>query len=220
MLYSFLKLASYIVFKFFFNLKINGRTNIPKKGGAILASNHASYSDILLIGCGIWRRLKYVAKAEMFRGFFLRFFWTYMGGIPVTRGGMNRDAFKRIIDQVEKGNLVVIFPEGTRSVDGRLKDARPGIGMLVAISGVKVIPTYISGSDKVLRRGSNKITICPVSVTYGEPIDFSEIIKKCEGKELYQKISVEIMARIDDLRIKNQCQNPPADRESDKISLK
>ncbi len=138
----------------------------------------------------------------------------------MTRGGMNRDSFKKIIDQVEKGNLVVIFPEGTRSVDGRLNDARPGIGMLVALSGAKVIPTYISGSDRLLRRGSKKITICPVSVSYGEPIDFSEIIKKFEGKELYQKISVEIMARIDDLRIKCQGQNVPADRDSDKVSLK
>ncbi|MHB8483009.1 MAG: lysophospholipid acyltransferase family protein [Nitrospiria bacterium] len=221
MLYGALHLLSFIVFKLFFNLKVEGRQNIPKKGGAILASNHASYADILLIGCGIWRRLRYVAKAELFKSFFSRVIWTYLGGIPINRRGVNRDSFKKIIDQVEKkGNLVVIFPEGTRSTDGHLKEAKMGIGMLVYLSGATVIPTYISGSDRVLPSGSRKIRIHPVAVTYGEPVDFNDLVKQCEGKELYQKISSRIMERIHEIKIKKQVEISQTVADSERVSLK
>ncbi len=221
MLYAVLHLFSFIIFKLFFNLKVEGRQNIPKKGGAILASNHASLADTLLIGCGIWRRLRYVAKAEIFKKFLSRVFWTNLGGIPINRRGVNRDSFKKIIDQVEKkGNLVVIFPEGTRSTDGHLKEAKMGIGMLVSLSGAKVIPTYISGSEKVLPAHSRRIKIHPVSVTYGEPIDFSDLAKQWEGKELYQRISFRIMERIHELKTKKQDEILQTVADSKRISLK
>ncbi|MBI1821453.1 MAG: 1-acyl-sn-glycerol-3-phosphate acyltransferase [Nitrospirae bacterium] len=221
MLYAVLHLFSFIIFKLFFNLKVEGRQNIPKKGGAILASNHASYADILLIGCGIWRRLRYVAKAEIFKKFLSRGIWTYLGGIPINRRGVNRDSFKKIIDQVEKkGNLVVIFPEGTRSTDGHLKEAKMGIGMLVSLSGAKVIPTYISGSEKVLPVHSRRIKIHPVSVTYGEPIDFSDLSRQWEGKELYQRISLRIMERIHELKTKKQDEILQTVADLKRISLK
>ena len=220
MLYAVLHLFSFIIFKLFFNLKVEGRQNIPRKGGAILASNHASYADVLLIGCGIWRRLRYVAKAEIFENFFSRVIWTSLGGIPINRRGVNRNSFKKIIDQVEKKrNLVVIFPEGTRSTDGLLKEAKMGIGMLVSLSGAKVIPAYISGSEKVLPVHSRRIKIHPVSVTYGEPVDFSDLPRQWEGKELYQRISSRIMESIHELK-KKQDEISQTVADSKRISLK
>jgi 1-acyl-sn-glycerol-3-phosphate acyltransferase len=203
-LYRILHLLSFVIFKFFFNLKVTGRHHIPRREGAILASNHASYADILLIGCGIWRRLRYVAKAEMFRGFLVRTLWRYLGGIPINRRGVPRESFKKIFEQIEKGNLVVIFPEGTRSSNGELKEAKLGVGMIAAMSGAKIIPTYISGSDRVLPAHSKKIRIHPISVNYGAPIDFSDLKQTLEGKELYQAISQRIMEKIHDLKVKSQ----------------
>lgn len=203
-LYRILHLLSFFTFKFFFNLKVTGRHHIPRRGGAILASNHASYADILLIGCGIWRRLRYVAKAEMFKGLLIRTLWRYLGGIPINRRGVPRESFKKIFEQIEKGNLVVIFPEGTRSSNGELKEAKLGVGMIAAMSGAKIIPTYISGSDRVLPAYSGKVRIHPVSVTYGAPVDFSDLMKTLEGKELYQAISRRIMGKIHDLKVRSQ----------------
>jgi 1-acyl-sn-glycerol-3-phosphate acyltransferase len=217
-LYRIIHLLSFVTFKFFFNLKVTGRYHIPRRGGAILASNHASYADILLIGCGIWRRLRYVAKAEMFKGFLIRTLWRYLGGIPINRRGVPRESFKKIFEQIEKGNLVVIFPEGTRSSDGELREAKLGVGMIAALSGAKIIPTYISGSDRVLPAHSKKIRIHPVSVHYGTPVDFSDLLKTLEGKELYQAISSRIMEKINDLKLKNQGNNHSEREEKEKTA--
>lgn len=212
-LYRILQAISFVIFKLFFNLKITGRHHIPRNGGAILASNHASYADILLIGCGIKRRLRYVAKAEMFKGFLVKALWIYLGGIPVNRRGASRETFKKIFDQVDQGNLVVVFPEGTRSSDGELKQAKLGIGMMVAMSGSRVIPTYISGSDRVLPSHSMKVKFHPVSVNYGPEVDFSDLMGKFEGKELYQQISQRIMDRIQGLKVKTKVHSTDASRE-------
>ncbi|MBI1824265.1 MAG: 1-acyl-sn-glycerol-3-phosphate acyltransferase [Nitrospirae bacterium] len=200
-LYRILQLIFLVIFKLFFKLKITGLEHIPRKGGAILASNHASYADILLIGIGLRRRLRYVAKAEMFKKSFVRALWTYLGGIPIRRHGVPRESFKRIFEQIDRGNLVVVFPEGTRSKDGVMKDPKLGIGMMVALSGARIIPTYISGSNRILPSHSRKLKIHPVGVTYGEPIDFSDLMKKFEGKELYQEISRRVMEKIQNLKV-------------------
>ncbi|MFI5303401.1 MAG: lysophospholipid acyltransferase family protein [Nitrospiria bacterium] len=201
-LYRILQAISYVIFKIFFKLKVAGRQYVPRKGGAILASNHSSYADILLIGCALRRRLRYVAKAEMFNGFFIRALWLYLGGIPIKRRGVPRESFKRIFDQLNRGSLVVVFPEGTRSSDGELKSAKLGIGMMAVLSEARIIPTYISGSDQVLPSHSRKIKFHPVSVTYGPPVDYSDLMKKFEGKELYQAISQRIMEKIQELKLK------------------
>lgn len=200
MLYAVFHVLSSAVFRLFFGFKVYGRENVPKKGGAILASNHCSYADILLIGCGIYRRLKYVAKAELFQKTFSRILWTRLGGIPLNRGGVNRDSFKKIIEALQAGSLVVIYPEGTRSETGKLGPPKWGIGMLVALSGVPVIPTYIYGSHKVLPAGTKRIHFHPVSVTYGKPMDFTSLTGRIAGKELYQEISRRIMDRIGELK--------------------
>jgi len=203
-LYRILHVLSFLVFKLFFHLKVTGRSHIPRRGGAILASNHASYADILLIGCGIFRRLRYVAKAELFKGFIWRTVWRYLGGIPINRRGVSSESFKKIFDLINEGHLVVIFPEGTRSTTGELREGKLGIGMIAAMSGAKVIPTYISGSSQVLRAHSRKIRRHPVSVTYGKPVEFSDLIRTKEGKELYQAISQRIMERSQELKAKSE----------------
>jgi len=205
-LYRILQIVFFVIFKFFFNLEVKGKRHIPGKGGAILASNHASYADILLIGCGIRRRLRYVAKAEMFRSVWSRILWTHLGGIPINRRGVSGESFRQIFNHLLKGHLVVIFPEGTRSKDEHLKDGKMGIGMIAAMSGAKIIPTYISGSGRVLPAQSTKVSRHPVRVTYGTPVEFRDLMHQFEGKELYQAISRRIMEKIRELKEREENQ--------------
>jgi 1-acyl-sn-glycerol-3-phosphate acyltransferase len=200
-LYRFLQAVFFLIFKVFFKLKISGRHHVPAHGGAILASNHASYSDILLIGCGLKRRLRYVAKAELFKSFFFRLLWIYLGGIPIKRSGVPLESFKRIQRETDRGRLIVVFPEGTRSRDGHLRKPKLGIGMMVALSKVPVIPVYISGSGQVLAPHSRRIRVHPVAVSYGPPVPVADLTERLEGKELYEALSARIMDKIDQLRL-------------------
>jgi 1-acyl-sn-glycerol-3-phosphate acyltransferase len=141
-----------------------------------------------------------VAKAEMFKSAWIKILWTYLGGIPIKRHGVPRESFKKIFEQIDEGNLVVVFPEGTRSTDGVIREPKLGIGMMAALSGTRIIPTYISGSHRILPTHSRKLKIHPVSVTYGAPVDYSDLMKKYEGKELYQAISSRVMEKIQHLK--------------------
>ena len=183
MIYAILRLLSIVVFKLFFSLKVEGRQNIPEKGGAILASNHASYTDVLLIGCGIGRHLKYVAKAELFKKFFSRVIWTYLGGIPINRRGVNLDSFKKIVDEVEKGSLVVIFPEGTRVPYGEKGEIKPGIIALYKMVDAPIIPVSLN-SGRLWPRNSFIKKPGLITVTFHEPIEKGlsreEFVKRLE----------------------------------------
>ena len=112
----------------------------------------------------------------------------------------DRKAFQYAVDLLKAGKAVVIFPEGTRSPDGNLQVGKPGIGMIVAEAQCPVIPAYIDGTFQVLPMGASWLRLHPVSVTFGEPLDFRQDLKKYQGKELYKHISQTVMDRIAAIR--------------------
>ena len=96
---------------------------------------------------------------------------------------------------------MLLFPEGTRSRDGRLREGKAGVGIIVALSGVKVVPAYIKGSEEVLPRDSKRLRFKKVIVSFGKPIDFTGMIEENRGnKDLYSDISKRIMERIAELK--------------------
>lgn len=159
-----------------------------------MSANHNSYFDIPLLGCALSRRADNIAKRELFNNRIVSAFFRSLGGFPIKRGQADHGAIREAVKRLRAGHLLSFYPEGTRSRDGRLQKGKPGVGMIVAESGVLVVPAFIQGTAPV--RIFRQVTIC-----FGKPIDFSEQIinARKEGmnqKILYGTISAGIMVGI------------------------
>ncbi|UCD95087.1 MAG: 1-acyl-sn-glycerol-3-phosphate acyltransferase [Candidatus Zixiibacteriota bacterium] len=174
---------------------INGHF-IPKSGSFILACNHISYSDPVLIGSNINRLIHFMAKKELFRNRLFGAIIRATKAHPIRRG-MDRESLGVALEILKSGQGLLIFPEGTRSRDGNFLPAKPGIGMVVVLSGVPVIPAYIHGSDKKgsCLRGKERLALI-----FGKPLGSDEISVYGDGKEAYRRLSADIMARIAKLK--------------------
>ena len=182
-----------------FRLKVSGQHHIPKTGGVLIAANHASYLDIPILGCGVPRRASYMGRMDLFPGP-VGWLMRYLGWIPIRRERVDRGGFEEAISRIKAGGAVIIYPEGSRTEDGRLQPGKPGVGMIVAATGCPVIPAYLAGTFDAMPPGARRIRLQSVRVTYGEPMDFSALLKELDGeskkKDVYQRISQEIMGRI------------------------
>jgi 1-acyl-sn-glycerol-3-phosphate acyltransferase len=112
---------------------------------------------------------------------------------------VDRKAFGVAVDLLNHGKSVVIFPEGTRTPDGHLQKGKPGIGVIIAEARCPVVPVYISGTFEVLPVGAKWLRCRPVRVVFGAPLEFTQELKRYQGKELYQQINQQVMDRISDL---------------------
>ncbi len=182
-----------------FRLRVAGQHHIPKTGGVLIAANHASYLDIPILGCGMLRRASFMGRLDLFAGP-VGWLMRYLGWIPIRRERVDRGGFEEAISRIKSGGAVIIYPEGSRTEDGRLQPGKPGVGMIVAATGCPVIPAYLAGTFDALPPGAKRIRLRPMRVTYGEPMDFSALLKELDGeskkKDVYQRISQEIMDRI------------------------
>jgi len=118
--YSLLRRVAIVIFKIFFTIKIEGKDNIPRQGGMIFASNHLSYLDPIVLGLLIPRRMNFIAKEELFENFFFRLLIAKLGAFPVKREKVDRTTYQKILDLLKKGEILVFFPEGTRSTNGKI----------------------------------------------------------------------------------------------------
>ncbi len=163
-LYHALRFFVIAAFTLVARVRIRGRDNIPKNGAFILASNHLSWTDIPLIPCHLPRRVVYMAKEEYFVSK-IKWFVRFLGAFPVKRGEGDRQALRAAEAQLKKGNILGIFPEGTRSRTQTMAKAHPGMGMIALRSGVPVVPVAVWGSENVLKKPFARAT-----VSYGTPI--------------------------------------------------
>ncbi len=160
--------------------KVEGLEHIPDSGPAILASNHLAVADSFYKSLVVRRRITYLAKAEYFtgtglKGGFMRWFYTVSGNVPIDRssgdaaeGALN--TAKRLLDE---GRLLGMYPEGTRSPDGRLYKGKTGLARLALDSGVPVIPVAMTGTDTVNPPGTKMWRFGRVTVRIGKPLDFT-----------------------------------------------
>ncbi|MBI3995597.1 MAG: 1-acyl-sn-glycerol-3-phosphate acyltransferase [Nitrospirae bacterium] len=195
MLYAIAHALLKVVGRLLFRVRIIGAEHVPKTGPVLIAPNHVSYLDIPLLGIMIDRPLHFMGKPSLFRGWVGRLYRA-LNGFPIERGPRSRNGLMEAVSRLKQGHCVAMYPEGGRSLSGRLQKPMPGVGLIVAQSGVKVIPAYVAGTDKVLPVGAWMIRIHPVTVYIGEPIDFTDQIQKGDGKELYLRISRAIMEQI------------------------
>ena len=194
--------------RLFLRYRTDGAEHIPRRGGVLFAANHASYADIPLLGCGVPRRVFYVGRANLFPNSVVSWIIRSLGWIPINPERWDRKAFQYVVDMLNAGKAVVIFPEGTRSPDGNLQPGKPGIGMIVAEAQCPVIPVYLDGTFRVLPMGAFWLRPYPVAVRFGKPVDFRHDLERYQGKELYKHISQTVMERIADLKRVGQSGEP------------
>lgn len=178
-------------------LEVKGKDNIPAEKGVIIASNHISYLDPPLIGAALPRRATFMARKRLFTmpilGWFMKRY-----AISVDRGKTLPSTVKGAIMRLKNGELLVMFPEGRRSVTGELTEGKRGIGMIASHSRATVVPTLIIGSNKALPVDAKWLKRAKVFVIFDKPIDLSTI--KGEGNKFYENISQEIMRAIGELK--------------------
>lgn len=192
MLYNFLKPIAFLILKFIFRLKIEGGENLPPEGGVILASNHFSNLDPIVLGVSSFRRLNFLAKEELFKGRLGAWFLKKLGAFPLKREKTDFFALKESLQRLKKGEVLVIFPQGRR-VSLKNSPVRSGVGFLAKTSGVKVVPVKISGTEKILPPGKVFPRLERIRVVFGRPMVFN-LSRKDSVKEISQKIFLAIEA--------------------------
>ena len=187
------------VFRALFGFRVIGREKMLLDGPVLVAANHESFLDPPLIGRAYKEQLIMLARKTLFRGI-VGVLCRSWGAIPVDQERPDMSSLKSIVRQIRKGEKVLIFPEGARTLDGNLGEAQPGVGLIVAKSGAVVQPMRIRGARAALPRGSARLKLERISVTVGDPIRFTaEEIKASKGREGYQKIADRIMGAIAEL---------------------
>jgi cytidylate kinase len=178
----------------------HGLRNVPKTGGVIVASNHASYIDPPAIGstCRM-RTIHFMARDTLFAKPFLGLILRKSGVIPLDRERGDLKAMKTAIQLLQGGAAVALFPEGTRSPDGNLQPPKPGVGFLVAKGNAPVVPVYVHGSYDAWSKGGG-LKRKPITVLFGQLITREEILKLGSGREAYALIGELIMKRIAELK--------------------
>jgi 1-acyl-sn-glycerol-3-phosphate acyltransferase len=171
-LYTAVKIFFRIVFTVYNRLETRGLDRIPRGVPLIVASNHASYIDPPLIGGIFPGRLRYLAKESLFRNPFFGLLIRALGALPVSRYDSRKagSALKLMLNVLAHGESILIFPEGTRSPDGRLQPLEEGAAFLSVKSGIPLLPVYIKGSNLVWPPHKALPRPAKVTVTFGEPI--------------------------------------------------
>lgn len=182
----------------FHRYEVLGREHLPRTGGGLLVANHASFLDPLVVGCATWQQpILFLARNTLFaHSRFLQWWSSAVGTVLVDRERGDIRAIKQALDLVQRGHLLCLFPEGTRTADGRLQPVKAGIGFLIEKSGVPVIPTYIGGTFQAMPRGARWIKACKITVAFGPPITAADCRVFQNERDRHQKIADLVMARI------------------------
>ena len=185
---------------------VKGEDHVPEEGGAILASNHLSFSDSIFLPLVLSRRVTFLAKADYFTGRGIKGrltagFFKGVGQLPVDRSGGERSeaALTMALELLGNGELLGIYPEGTRSPDGRLYRGKTGVARMALEAKVPVIPVAMVGTDRVQPIGKRIPHIRRVGVVLGEPLDFSRYEGMADDRLVLRSITDEIMYALMEL---------------------
>ncbi|MGA6827755.1 lysophospholipid acyltransferase family protein [Nitrospira sp. NS4] len=196
--YGILWVLARTIARLLFRYRIEGE--LPRTGGVLVAANHASYVDIPLLGCGMKRRAWYLGRSDLFPVPVLNGILQSLGWIPLRLGRLDREAFGKAISLIQAGKVVVIFPEGGRTLDGHLRQPKSGIGIIVSQTGCPVVPAYLKGTFDVLPTGAKWLRFRPVTVKLGAPLVFEKghpkEHDKADAKRFYQLVSRTVITQI------------------------
>lgn len=191
-----------LMYSTYFRWRVYHPERVPTTGPVILASNHASFLDPPLVGSGLKRDINYMARETLFRFPIVGSILRSWNAVPVDRDGGGARGLKAILDRLHDGGAIILFPEGTRSRDGKLQPARSGVGLTVIKSNAPAVPVRVFGTFEAYGRHMKFPRPRSVVVKYGQPMLFkalraeAETCSKARLKEIYQQVADEIMAEI------------------------
>ncbi len=180
--------ATRIVVTVLWGLQSFGEKNVPRRGGVILAANHASYLDPVLVGVRVWRPIAFFAKSELFRNWFFGWLISRLYAFPVRQGDADVGAVRQAIARLNEGYALNIFPEGGRTPDGKLQKIQSGVALIARRSGAPVVPVAIVGSFEVWPRRLRLPGSGRVRVMYGQPVDVSNLKADAIARLLTERI--------------------------------
>lgn len=175
-----------------YRVRAIGVRNVPRRGPVVLAPNHFSQMDHFFVGLYLRRKIRFMAKSQLFGPPVLTYIFKHGGVFPVRRGQGDEEAFKTAFTLLDQGEMVLIYAEGGRSRSGRLGEPKPGIGRIALESGVPIVPVAIHGSAAVRRW--KRLRFPKVTVQFGEPISFP--VERRVGRERQAEVAGEIFARV------------------------
>ena len=192
---------SRIVGRLFFRLRVVHRERMLQTGPVILAMNHQSYLDPPLAGITCDRAVYFLARRTLLDVPLVGRLLPKLNVIPVNQEGIDRSALRALIRVLKAGNAALVFPEGSRTVDGSLQPAEPGLGLVIAKTLAPVVPMRIFGAREALPRGGGRLRLVPITIVIGEPILFSAADLELSGKNLYVELSGRVMKAISTLSL-------------------
>jgi 1-acyl-sn-glycerol-3-phosphate acyltransferase len=182
--------------KLFFRFRTLHRERMIQTGPVILAMNHQSYLDPPLAGIACDRAIYFLARRSLLNVWPLGWLLPKLNVIPVDQEGIDRSALKALIRVLKAGHAALVFPEGSRTLDGKLQPALPGLGLIISKTLAPVVPMRIFGAHEALPRGGGGLRLRPITVVVGEPIHFTEADVQATGKDVYARLSQRVMDAI------------------------
>ena len=192
---------SRLIARLLFGFRIFHRERMIQTGPVILAMNHQSFLDPPLAGNTSDRAIYFLAKRSLMDVPILRWLLPKLNVIPVDQEGMDRSALKAVIRVLKASQGVLIFPEGSRTLDGELQPGLPGVGLIIAKTLAPVVPMRIFGAHQALPRGKGRLRHARITIVVGEPIYFTAADFEDGGKESYARASERIMNAIASLHL-------------------
>jgi len=195
--YAFCQYVCMMLVSVAFNLRVCGRRNVPAKGPVILVSNHQSYLDPVLLGAGLRRapEIHYLARSSLFE--FSKFFaWLIrsLNAVPIDLERFSKESIRVCIDILSRGNMLTVFPEGTRTADGSIGPMQNGFGLIARRSRATIVPVLIQGSYEAWPRKQLLPRPHPTTVRYGCPIEPEQVRKL--GRNIAQYVRSELVAMM------------------------
>lgn len=171
--YAFSQFILWLLFRFRYGLEVRGQEHVPPRGPFIVASNHISFLDPPLIGVACPRRLRFMARADLFRKPLLGCYLRSIGVMPLKRGEADVAAMRAALGRLQRGEGVAIFPEGTRQLTGRLGTAKRGVGLLAVAARAPIVPALVQGTREALPPDATRLQKAKIRVAFGPPIAYT-----------------------------------------------
>ncbi len=195
--YGFFHVAVTTLCKIHFRIEASGVEHIPRKGGFIVAANHASVLDPPIVGAVVPRQTSAFARKTLWKGGVISWWLDTVGVIPVDRdAGSDVAGIRRVLQALGQERGIILFPEGTRTWTGQLQQAKAGVGFMACRTGVPVVPARVFGAFEAFGRNGPLRLGTPVSVVFGRPLLPADYEDRAAGKERYQRASERIMSAI------------------------
>ena len=190
-----------LIARVFFRFRVLHRERMIQEGPVILAMNHESYLDPPFAGSACNRAIYFLARKTLLDIPVLGWVLPRLNVIPVDQEGGDRSALRAVLRILRANHCALVFPEGSRTLDGNLKPPLPGIGFVIAKTLAPVVPMRIFGAHRALPRGGGKLRFCPITIVVGEPLRFTAAEVEGQGREVYPRLSRRVMDAIAALQL-------------------